>query len=148
MNACLLVPNTGAKVTLMVPHPSLPLVALVYASLNLVKVCKLDEFSHPSTDEPSFGLQGNYQTHKTSKPIIDLKWVGDMDQMLILMEPDFQSNKSQIELVASESTLKIIALLGNKASLQEEVNRKLGQSPQIMKLTKYSKIASYDKVLG
>ena len=71
-----------------------------------------------------------------------------MDQMLILMEPDFQSNKSQIELVASESTLKIISLLGNKASLQEEVNRKLCQNPQLMKLTKYNKIASYDKVLG
>ncbi len=44
--------------------------------------------------------------------------------------------------------MKIISLLGNKASLQEEVNRKLGQNPQLMKLTKYSKIASYDKVLG
>ena len=78
--------------TLMVPHPTLPLVALVYGKLNLVKVFKLDEDCHPNANDPSFSLKGNYQNHTTSMPIIDINWVGDMDQMLILTEPDFKKS--------------------------------------------------------
>lgn len=59
--------NPGATLTVshMLPHPSLPLVALVYGDADLVQVYKLDEQNqHPGVHEPGFTLHGSFSSSK------------------------------------------------------------------------------------
>ena len=39
--------------------------------------------------------------------------------------------------------MKMLSLFGNRASLQEEVNKVLGGDPSLCKLTPYRKVASF-----
>ena len=110
------------KVTQMLAHPSLPLVALVYADINTVKVYRLEEcgsshVSQPTVHEPSFSLHGSYMAEARvgSKPIIDAKWVSDLDQLLILTAD--ANGTASVDLIASQPSIKIISMLGNKAAL-------------------------------
>jgi len=63
----------------MVPHPSLPLVALVYAHLNIVKVYRMQENSTVGVHESDFSLHGSYRQRSTSQSILDVKWIGELD---------------------------------------------------------------------
>ena len=56
----------------MIPHSSLPLVALVYGDVNLVQIYKLEDQMHPNVHEPDFTLHGNFEVKIVgSNSIID-----------------------------------------------------------------------------
>ena len=85
----------------------------------------------PTVHEPHFSLHGVFKTTgKKTSEIIEVGWVGDLDQLLVLREPHLGSETQSVDLVAAVPCLKLISLLGNKESLQEELNRVLSQTPQ------------------
>ena len=60
------------KVSKMIPHSSLPLVALVYGKVNLVQIYKLEDQMHPNVHEPDFTLHGSFEVKIAgSNSIID-----------------------------------------------------------------------------
>ena len=83
-------PGNELEVSHMLPHPSLPLIALVYGNANLVQVYRLDEQAMlPSGHEPGFKLHGtfisgrpkhlNSSKYVPSRRILDAQWVGNLD---------------------------------------------------------------------
>ena len=50
---------------------------------------------------------------------------------------------ASVDLIASQPSIKIISMLGNKAALQEEANKVLGRDPKSMSLTVYDRAASF-----
>ena len=64
-----------------------------------------------------------------------------MDQLLVVTEAS--EGAQQIQLISSTNTLKMISLFGNRASLQEQVNGVLGQSPSLCKLTLYKQVVGF-----
>ena len=45
----------------MIPHSSLPLVALIYGDANLIQIYKLEDQMHPNVHEPDFTLHGSFE---------------------------------------------------------------------------------------
>ena len=123
MNAAIRVnPRAPLKITKMLAHDSLPLIALVYeCEDSLIEVYKMSEQMLPSVHEPDFTLHGAYREPGRSAKVIDVAWAGDLDQLLILRE-----GETSVSLVSSQATLKMISMFGNKQGLQEELNKVLG----------------------
>ena len=84
-------PGASLQISQIVPHPSLPLLALVYGAADLLQIYKLEEQDmQPSVHEPSFSLHGSFRCGKytqrrhdaitaPSRRILDAQWVNDMD---------------------------------------------------------------------
>ena len=54
-----------------------------------------------------------------------------------------QDGGSRVELVSAVSTLKMLSLFGNRASLQDEVNKVLAADANTRKLTIYKTVAKF-----
>ena len=76
LQAAIRVRGPGLKVSQMLAHPYLPLVALVYQQAKLVEVYRLEEQIHPAMHQPDFSLHGSY---KSTASILEVVWVGDLD---------------------------------------------------------------------
>lgn len=71
-------PTAPLKISKMLAHPSLPLVALVYSGdSTLIEVYKMSEHMLPTVNEPDFSLHGTYAS--PGSEVIDAQWAGDLD---------------------------------------------------------------------
>ena len=96
----------------MLVHPCLPLVALVLPDLLLIQVYQLSESSHPQNKRPCFSLQASFRTSSAPK---EVKWVGNLEQLLVL------TTDCRVELMSSQRCLKIVSRFGNRKALQDSV---------------------------
>ena len=121
--------NSRGKVSQMLVHPCLPLVALVYAELRMIQVYMLGEGTHPRIRKPDFVLQAAYKMPSEPR---EVKWAGNLNQLLVL------TADNKVELISSTQCLKIVSLFGQKSALQDEVYR--GRNSKGGELETYSKV--------
>lgn len=73
--------------------------------------------------EPTFKLHGSHYLntdYTATYEIIDVHWVGDLDQLLVLSSCSQLGSSvkmTSVELIASEPSLKLVLLLGDRECL-------------------------------